>query len=194
MGRIPIPDIRSGIPPDQKQQAARVVSRLPGQTMTLFAKDHSVTAAMDAQELERLTAKHGEAHPRVRQKAKAVELNAQLATVLGREADRLDKLALEPDPHRLIVHGHVGDATGRPTAGVRAELLDRRSGRVLGRASTDDAGYFRIDGQAAASRDEGSREAGEPELLLSTGQNRHVAERRIKGGAGDVRYVDIILD
>ncbi|HEX5706113.1 MAG TPA: hypothetical protein VFX96_02375 [Pyrinomonadaceae bacterium] len=142
-------------------------------------------------ERERLTQKHGEAHPLVAEFSARIETNAAIARDLGLEAARARVEVPRVDAKGWAVHGHVRDEDLKPVAGLTVALYDSRASWVeaAGFACTDDEGYFRIETREVGTLD------GPLFLRVLTGQAVHLFSdpNPLTPLGGGVEYRAIVL-
>jgi hypothetical protein len=152
---------------------------------------------------QRLSAKLGAEHPRVKKIDAQINLRTQV--IRGVQLERQRAATEQPaiDPKDWIVHGNVHDEAGKAMAGVRIWLGDQ-SGKVIkpfGEAATDRQGYFRliVDDIAAVLRKLGAEDPATtkvfvyPQVLDQTGVVLYRSTRALQPNPGQTDFVDIIV-
>ena len=128
----------------QARSFALLASAELGPTLHQFAKLQGERAAQLAEAETRLREDIGE-QPRVSELGEAAETAQALERSLMAAADREIRRP-EPELGGWIVGGRVVDAVGRPVSGARVQVFDKDSDSddLLGKARTDDYGYFEV--------------------------------------------------
>ena len=155
-----------------------------------------------ARHKQRLAAKLGAGHPRIKQIDAQITMRTQV--IRGVQLERQRAATEQPaiDPKDWIMHGYVKDEAGKALAGVHVWLADQSSKLIkpLGEAATDRQGYFRLiaDNIAALLRKLGAEGAAGkvfvyPQVLDKKGAVLYRSKRALQPNPGQTDFVEIIV-
>ncbi|MGH7649630.1 MAG: hypothetical protein ACREND_16065, partial [Gemmatimonadaceae bacterium] len=155
-----------------------------------------------ARELARLTAKLGEADPRVVTLAATIAMRQTRLRQLTAEAERAGTPVVTTDAETWVLHGRVRDGMLAGVPGRKVALFDAKGVTQFASAQTDDTGYFAIELAASAwQKLAGARGAAAtgtaPTLfvrVLALGKSAaYVDGRALVPSVGGVNYLEIVL-
>lgn len=152
---------------------------------------------------QRLTAKLGADHPRVKKIDSRIALRRQVLRGVQIERKRSETKQPDIDPKDWILHGYVYEESAKPQSGVHVMLADK-SGKLikqLGRASSDRHGYFRLIAEDIAKLLKVGAPSGEirkkiivyVQVLDDKGVVLHRGEQALQPGPGQTDYLEIIV-
>ena len=147
-----------------------------------------VQAAGAARERDRLTAKYGAGHPRVRAANGRVAAESGLARAVAAHAEQSVGTPPRVNAQTWMVHGRVLQADGKPAAGLTVSLSAPGGGweRAAGHVCTDARGRFALRHTPAAG--------GRLQLVVSDGAVLlHRDPRVLAPVAGTIDAVTIVL-
>jgi phosphatidate phosphatase APP1 len=174
--------------------------------MTALQRLHVAKAAGQARELTRLSAKLGDADPRVVALAAKMDTHHLFVRQLSAEVERVGTPVLKPDGETWVLHGRVRDTTLAGVGNRRVALFDAKGARQVATAQTDESGYFAIEiGMTALQKmattvaSKRSAAAGPVSLALyaqvsSAGKSAPYEDGRVIVPSGGVaNYMEIVL-
>lgn len=107
-------------------------------------------------EHKRLIEVYGKDDPRVLATERRLASDRALVVQVTREAERAKAVVLEVGEGRWVLHGHVlcADLAGVPDVTISLHDADGRWIEQLGRACSDERGYFRLEAQVVNAESE----------------------------------------